>query len=249
MVSTQSPQGPLDLWPWWHSLQLSFQEITMCVAEAAIFFDTQCSTVIVVKHCIYTIFIQCCFSCSISLTRVQVSYIGEHNKVFTQHTCNQLQDKLFICNKGASKLASNLCTSLHWHFFPAPETEFRFLWLVLSNTDGDATMLELEGSPWHCGTLCLCWVADWATRLAKTFLFSSFWLDWHKAKTCDKQTIPDRKTKRTRSDGKPAQENTWQGEKKVFRIDRAKWKVMSRSGRRQIDHSKFQDLNYMKYEL
>ena len=61
----------------------------MSAAAADIFFDTECSIVIMVRHCIDTIFVQWSFSCSISLIlqRVQVCYIA-NNIVFN---CTRMQ--------------------------------------------------------------------------------------------------------------------------------------------------------------
>ena len=90
-------------------------------------------------------------------------------------------------------------------------------------------MQELEGSLWYSGALCMCWVVDWPARLATTSVFSSFWVDWHKART---PKILDNQTERTKSDGEPAQEYKRPGENTFSSWLKSDFKVIGR----QTDH-------------
>ena len=170
-----------------------------------------------------TFYIQWCFGCTISL--------------FKQNACKQLQDRPFIAPKGVSNLLQN--KPQVW--FKWTEVTSIHFW-TLCDTDGDAIMQELEGSHWYSGALCMCWVVDWPTRLNTTFVFSSFWLDWHKART---SKILDNQTKRTKSDGEPTKEYTRPGESWYAEDIFGKWFQGQCEANRSLHNCKFIDLDIL----
>ena len=143
----------------------------------------------------------------------------------------------FIAPKGVSNLLQN--KPQVW--FKWTEVTSIHFW-TLCDTDGDAIMQELEGSHWYSGALCMCWVVDWPTRLNTTFVFSSFWLDWHKART---SKILDNQTKRTKSDGEPTKEYTRPGENWYAEDIFGKWFQGQCEANRSLHNCKFIDLDIL----